>query len=109
MQHPAIVLAFERQVITASLPVAAVVQAMGVAAVTDAGDVPYYLAALLAALYGAMGRPLVSSFHQARPTRSFGGAASVPRDALVQVGRFGAGGRQLGESQKACKGVDGSG
>jgi len=86
MQHPAVVLAFERQVLTATLPVAAIIQAMGIAAMTDAGDVPYYLAAILCALYGAMGRPLVSSFHQARSQRSFGGAGGAPpRDALVQV------------------------
>jgi hypothetical protein len=88
MQHPAVVLAFERQVLTASLPIAAVVQSLGIAAMTDEGDVPYYLAAILCGLYAFMGRPLVSSFHQARPQRSIGGAgAPPPRDATVQVGR----------------------
>ncbi|KAI8462777.1 MAG: hypothetical protein J3K34DRAFT_168086 [Monoraphidium minutum] len=85
MQHPAVVLAFERQVLTASLPVAAVVQALGAAAVVDEGDVPYYLAAILCVLYAYMGRPLVSSFHAPRGARSIGGAlAPPPREALVQ-------------------------
>jgi hypothetical protein len=87
MQHPAVVLAFERQVMTASLPVAGVVMTLGIGALTDAADAPYYLAALLCALYAAMARPLVSSFHGGRGARSIGGAAPPPpREALVQVG-----------------------
>lgn len=93
MQHPAVVLAFERQVLTAALPVAGVVQSMGAAALAGAGDAPYYLAAVLCALYAALGRPLVSSFHSSRSARSVGGAgAPPPRDALVQVGGPGGGG-----------------
>jgi hypothetical protein len=90
MQHPAVVLAFERQVLTASLPVAGVVQALGISAMADASDVPYYLAALLCGLYAALGRPLVSSFHQSRGARSIGGAPRPPpADAVVQVRRGG--------------------
>lgn len=87
MQHPAVVLAFERQVLTASLPVAAIVQSLGIASVSDPGDVPYYLGTILCALYAAMGRPLVSSFHQGRSHKSIGGVgAPPPREATVQVG-----------------------
>lgn len=86
MQHPAVVLAFERQVLTASLPVAAVMQAVGIAAVTDLGDVPYYLCAILCLMYYVLARPLESSFHQSKVGRTIGGQTATPADAIVQVG-----------------------
>jgi hypothetical protein len=87
MQYPAVVLAFERQVLTASLPIAAVMQAIGIAAVTELGDVPYYLAAVLCLLYHMLGRPLESSFHQTKAGRAIGGVSATPTDAIVQVRR----------------------
>lgn len=85
MQYPAVVLAFERQVLTASLPVAAVMQAVGIAAVTDLGDVPYYLCVVLCVLYYALGRPLESSFHQSKAGRAIGGKTATLADAIVQA------------------------
>lgn len=98
IQHPAVALAFERQVITAAAPVAGAALAVVAAAFVDAGDVPYYLAVALCALYAMMGRPLPSSFHAARPApraigggggvrggSGGGGAAAAPRAALVQA------------------------
>lgn len=85
MQYPAVVLAFERQVLTASLPIAAVMQAVGIAAVTELGDVPYYLCAVLCMLYFVLGRPLESSFHQSKAGRAIGGKAAVTAEAIVQV------------------------
>lgn len=86
MQYPAVVLAFERQVLTASLPVAAVMHAIGIAAVTELGDVPYYLCAVVCLLYHLLARPLESSFHQTKAARAIGGAAATPSEAIVQVG-----------------------
>lgn len=86
MQYPAVVLAFERQVLTAALPVAGVMQAIGIAALVDLGDMPYYTAALLCGLYTLLGRPLESSFHAAKGGRTVGGVASAsPPEAVVQV------------------------
>eukprot|EP00882_Tetradesmus_deserticola_P024360 GHRQ01026620.1.p1 GENE.GHRQ01026620.1~~GHRQ01026620.1.p1 ORF type:complete len:205 (-),score=70.17 GHRQ01026620.1:98-712(-) len=85
MQYPAVVLAFERQVLTASLPIAAVMQAIGIAAVTEHADVPYYLAAVLCLLYHMLARPLESSFHQSKAGRAIGGVSATPADAIVQV------------------------
>ncbi len=45
LQHPAVAIVFERCVLTASLPVAAVMHALGLALVAPVADVPYYLAA----------------------------------------------------------------
>lgn len=86
MQYPAVVLAFERQVLTASLPIAAAMQAIGIAAVAELGDVPYYLAAVLCLLYHMLARPLESSFHQSKAGRAIGGAAAASADATIQVG-----------------------
>jgi hypothetical protein len=77
MQYPAVAVVFERQVVTASLPVAAVVQAIGIASLVDVAEVPYYLAAVLTVLYHALGRPLASSFHAGRPAASLGGRAAA--------------------------------
>jgi hypothetical protein len=85
MQYPAVVLAFERQVLTASLPIAAAMQAIGIAAVTELADVPYYLAAVLCFLYHMLARPLESSFHQAKAGRAIGGVTAAPADAIIQV------------------------
>ncbi|WIA13369.1 hypothetical protein OEZ85_006949 [Tetradesmus obliquus] len=84
MQYPAVVLAFERQVLTASLPIAAAMQAIGIAAVAELGDVPYYLAAVLCLLYHMLARPLESSFHQSKAGRAIGGVAAASADATIQ-------------------------
>jgi hypothetical protein len=65
------------------------VQTIGIAAVTELSDVPYYLCAVLCALYHLLARPLESSFHpQAKASRAIGGGgAAIPCEALVQVGR----------------------
>eukprot|EP00798_Chlamydomonas_sp_ICE-L_P021510 gene21510-28493_t len=63
--YPAITIIFERAVLTASLPVAAVMYSLGLASIVDSSDVPYYLAVLLAVMYYSVGRPLPSSYHAA--------------------------------------------
>ncbi|KAF8058100.1 hypothetical protein HT031_005760 [Scenedesmus sp. PABB004] len=86
MQYPAVVLAFERLVLTAALPVAAGMHAVGIAALTELSDVPYYLSAALCGAYHLLGRPLESSFHAAKAGRAIGGGggAPPPPDAVVQ-------------------------
>jgi hypothetical protein len=77
MRYPAVAVVFERQVITASIPVAAVVQTVGMASLVEVADVPYYMAGVLLVLYSALARPLVSSFHAGgRPSAAIGGKAS---------------------------------
>ena len=63
MQYPAVAIVFERNVITASLPVAAIMHTLGLATMVEVSEIPYYLAVLLGALYYGCGRPLPSSFH----------------------------------------------
>eukprot|EP00879_Flechtneria_rotunda_P012843 GHRR01013409.1.p1 GENE.GHRR01013409.1~~GHRR01013409.1.p1 ORF type:complete len:1004 (+),score=317.90 GHRR01013409.1:346-3357(+) len=84
MQYPAVVLAFERQVLTATLPVAAVMHAIGIAAVTELGDVPYYICAALCLMYHFLARPLESSFHQPKAGRAIGGVTRSAAEAVVQ-------------------------
>ncbi len=69
MQYPAAAIYFERCVLTASLPLAAVMHSLGLATFVSYSDVPYYLAVLLAGLYYLLGRPLISSFYNVRATR----------------------------------------
>jgi hypothetical protein len=63
------------------------IQAVGIAAFAELGDVPYYLCAVLCGLYHALAQPLESSFHQQlKGARAIGGAASTaPSEAVVQV------------------------
>lgn len=69
----------------------AVLQAVGIAAFSDLGDVPYYLCAVLCGLYHALAQPLESSFHQQfKAARAIGGGASAtPSEAVVQVRSLG--------------------
>lgn len=62
-------------------------QAIGIAALSDMGDVPYYLCAVLCGLYQVLAQPLESSFHQqVKAARAIGGgAATTPSEAIVQV------------------------
>jgi len=86
MQHPAVALVFERCVITAALPAAAMMHTLGLAVLVAPGDVPYYLAAILCILYAALGTPLVSSFHNARAAApAIGGGSPGPRKAAVRA------------------------
>lgn len=66
MQYPAAAIYFERCVLTASLPLAAVMHSLGLATFVPYSDVPYYLAVLLTGLYYLLGRPLISSFYNVR-------------------------------------------
>jgi len=62
-------------------------QAIGIAALSDMGDVPYYLCAVLCGLYQVLAQPLESSFHQQlKAARAIGGgSAATPSEAIVQV------------------------
>jgi hypothetical protein len=75
LRHPALVLALERLVVSASVPVGAAVQTLGGAALLtgDLSAAPYVLLLALVALYHALARPLVSSFHVCRG-RAVGGS-----------------------------------
>jgi hypothetical protein len=89
MQHPAVVLAFERLLLTGLLPVAAGMQTLGLSAMAQPSELPYYLAALLCGLYQLFGRPLSSSFHATKSGRAIGGGggggSSIAAEAVVQV------------------------
>ena len=86
IQYPAVVLAFERQVVTASVPLSAAIITMGISSLVEEADVPYYVAALLCLLYQQLGRPLMSSFHSTKVQRSYGGTITPPpKEAIVQV------------------------
>eukprot|EP00798_Chlamydomonas_sp_ICE-L_P014360 gene14360-20357_t len=87
MQYPPVTLIFERVVLTASLPTAAIMYTLGLASIVDTSDVPYYLAVLLGAMYYGMGRPLPSSFQNPKAAPSgIGGAPSKVQKAAVQGG-----------------------
>jgi hypothetical protein len=73
-----------------SLALFIALQAVGIAAFADLGDVPYYLYAVLCGLYHALAQPLESSFHQqVKAARAIGGGAlKPPSEAVVQVSRL---------------------
>lgn len=62
LQHPAVALTFERIVLTASFPITAIMQTLGLAALVDPSDVPYHMAIILCTLYASLALPLPSSF-----------------------------------------------
>lgn len=63
LQHPGIVIAFEKMLMAGCLPVAAAVVTWGVAAGTGMSNACFFLAALMCGLYYLFGLPLPSSFH----------------------------------------------
>ncbi|KAG2447194.1 hypothetical protein HYH02_007936 [Chlamydomonas schloesseri] len=86
MQYPAAAIYFERCVLTASLPLAAVMHSLGLATFVSYSDVPYYLAVLLAGLYYLLGRPLISSFYNVKAgPAGLGGGPAVGPEAVVQT------------------------
>ncbi|EFJ42255.1 hypothetical protein VOLCADRAFT_97706 [Volvox carteri f. nagariensis] len=86
MQYPAAAIYFERCVLTASLPLAAVIHCLGLATFVPYSDVPYYLAIVLVALYYMLGRPLMSSFYNVKAgPAALGGGPAVGPEAVVQT------------------------
>uniref|UniRef100_A0A7S3R236 Uncharacterized protein n=1 Tax=Dunaliella tertiolecta TaxID=3047 RepID=A0A7S3R236_DUNTE len=86
MQHPPIALLFERCVLTASLPMAAMMHTLGLATLVPVSVLPYYLAVILVCLYACLGVPLTSSFHNARvgaPALGGGGEARKQGEASL--------------------------
>lgn len=67
LQYPVVVLAFEKLLLGACMPVAATVQAWGVIAALGLAVAPFCLALILAGLYCLFALPLPSSF--AGPSR----------------------------------------
>ena len=65
LQHPALTLAFEKLLLSASMPVGAAIQTWSFVAAVGASPAAFYLLALLAAMYFALALPLPSSFHKA--------------------------------------------
>ena len=65
MQYPVVVLAFEKLLLGASVPVAATLQAWGLVSAVGASVAPFYLAVVLCGLYYLCALPVQSSFHQA--------------------------------------------
>ncbi|KXZ48748.1 hypothetical protein GPECTOR_25g332 [Gonium pectorale] len=85
MQYPAAAIYFERLLLTASLPLAALLQPLGLATFVSYSDVPYYLGVLLAGLYYMLGRPLVSSFYNLKAgPGGIGGGPAIGPEAVVQ-------------------------
>lgn len=62
LQYPAVVLAFEKLLLTGCVPVAASVLTWGLASGVGMSNSPYFLGAILCGLYFLFGRPLPSSF-----------------------------------------------
>jgi hypothetical protein len=68
LQYPAVVLAFEKLLLTGCIPVAAAVITWGLAAGVGMSNAPFFLATILCGLYFLFGRPLPSSFHSSKQT-----------------------------------------
>jgi len=62
LRYPVVVLAFEKLLLGACLPVAATVQVWGVIAALGLAAAPFYLTVILAVLYCLFAMPLASSF-----------------------------------------------
>jgi hypothetical protein len=77
LQHPAVAVAFEKMLLIGCLPVAAAMQAWGIASSTGMDTAPFFLAALLCVLYYLFALPLTSSFVAPPRRTSMGGAAIV--------------------------------
>jgi hypothetical protein len=75
LQHPAVAVAFEKMLIIGSLPIAAAMQAWGIASSTGMDTAPFFLAALMCVLYYLFALPLTSSFIAPPRRTSMGGAA----------------------------------
>jgi len=77
LQHPAVAVALEKMLLVGCLPVAASMQAWGIASSTGMDTAPFFLAALMCALYFLFALPLTSSFVAPPRLTSMGGAAAV--------------------------------
>lgn len=78
MEYPPVALAFERLLLSATLPLGAAVQTWGVVSAVGASAAAYYLAALLALMYYALVLPLPSSFYKAQAGHGIGEPSSPP-------------------------------
>lgn len=77
MQYPAVAIVFERILVTGAMPIAAIMHSLALALVVEAADIPYFLAASLCGLYYSLGRPLASSFSNAKAAQvAIGGGRS---------------------------------
>jgi hypothetical protein len=77
LQHPAVAVALEKMLLVGSLPVAASMQAWGIASSTGMDTAPFFLAALMCALYLLFALPLTSSFVAPPRLTSMGGGPAV--------------------------------
>jgi hypothetical protein len=75
LQYPAVVLAFEKLLMTGSFPVAACMQTWGIAAGVGMTSAPFFAAAIMCGLYYLLARPAPSSFHLAPKRIATGGWA----------------------------------
>ncbi|GMH37943.1 hypothetical protein BSKO_05827 [Bryopsis sp. KO-2023] len=74
LKHPAVVIALERLLMVACLPVGLVVQTLGVAGAVGLGNAPFFMMAMGCILYYLCMVPLPSSFQRGRVS-SIGGAS----------------------------------
>ena len=92
LQYPVVVLAFEKLLLGACLPVAATVQAWGVIAALGLAIAPFCLALILAGLYCLLALPLPSSFAGSSRKQSIGTTTSpmllllTPASVVVPTG-----------------------
>lgn len=68
LQYPAVVLAFEKLLLTGCIPVGGAVITWGLASGVGMSNAPYFLAAILCGLYFLLARPLPSSFQSVKDT-----------------------------------------
>lgn len=88
LHYPAVAIACERLLVTASLPLVAIVHTMGLATLVNYSDIPYYLFVILSTLYYLLGRPLQSSFYlTSKTSTSIGGSTSkvATQDYTIQT------------------------
>lgn len=82
MQYPAVVVALEKMLIIGCLPVASVMQTWGITMGMGPENAPYYLTAVICALYYMFVRPMPSSFQSSlsrSETSGVGGSRTARR------------------------------
>lgn len=77
LEYPPVALAFERLLLSATLPVGAAVQTWGIMSAVGASAAAYYLAVLLALMYYALVLPLPSSFYKTQAGHAIGEASGM--------------------------------
>ena len=74
LQYPAVVVAFEKMLLTSCLPTAGAVMYLGLIVHNGIGTAPYITALILCGMYALFARPLPSSFYISPHSVSTGGA-----------------------------------